>query len=315
MMTRSHGTATAKRPAAWPVWGEKLAAVLAELKEDQYLIVSTKLGRRFVQFAALGAYGLRSETVSNAYLEAAERLDDAQVAALLAAGWHAPTGTPEESTPDNDPDGSSNFYRDDAAPVPFDAVADLAVLTFAGILRVPHPDCLRYSAFEAVGEGSRPLDLPALGLKLADPDEGLAPSLADEVLETIREATGLEHLEYDDDGDIVVGYGNATVLIRPIEAVSIIRMHALLIDEVEKSTKLLERLNLLNAQGKLVRFFYSNDSVYAVTELVAAPFVKAHLARTFEHCCHVADETATQLRAEFGGEGDLAAPPPGDLLH
>ena len=153
--------------AAWPPFSQKLAAVLEKLEEDQFLILSVKRTNRFVQFAAQGAHGMRMETTSNNYLAQPDRLNKRQIATLVDAGWHDPTGTSTDSTPERDPDGSPNFFVDfPGASVSFEAVAKLAVSTLAEILRVPYPGFLQYTAF---GENMRAVVLPELGLKLAKP--------------------------------------------------------------------------------------------------------------------------------------------------
>lgn len=92
---------------AWPPFQRKLAAVLGQLEEDQFLVLSVKRSSgRYVQFAAQGSFGMRMETASNSYLDKPERLDELQMSTLIDAGWHAPTRDPVDSTPENDPDGS-----------------------------------------------------------------------------------------------------------------------------------------------------------------------------------------------------------------
>ena len=136
-----------KLSVAWPPFEKALASALAKLEEDQYLVISAKRGDRFVQFAGQGSFGMRAETVSNGFLPKSEQLSDEQIKALVALGWSPPTGTPETSTPETEPDGSPNFFRDFAQPVRHEAIAKLAVRTLAEVLRVPHPGFLQYEAF------------------------------------------------------------------------------------------------------------------------------------------------------------------------
>ncbi len=109
--------------SAWGPFAGKLASVLEQLREDQFLIISTKRSNRYVQFAGQGAFGIRAETVCNQYLPASDQLDAAQIATLQGFGWQLPTGSPDKATPERDPDGSPNFYIDYPVPVPY---ADLA---------------------------------------------------------------------------------------------------------------------------------------------------------------------------------------------
>ena len=135
---KCHGTKTLgskgnpsqrKLSVAWPPFEKALASALAKLEEDQFLVISAKRGDRFVQFAGQGSFGMRAETASNGFLPKSEQLDDEQIKALGALGWSSPTGTPETSTPETEPDGSPNFFRDFAQPVRHEAIAELAVRT------------------------------------------------------------------------------------------------------------------------------------------------------------------------------------------
>ena len=52
-----------------------LARTLAALREEEFLIISTKQGHYYLQFAGGGeAEAMRAEAVSNSYLEGIERL-------------------------------------------------------------------------------------------------------------------------------------------------------------------------------------------------------------------------------------------------
>src|SRR3954471_20257948 len=97
---------------AWLPFEKSLAAVLAQLEEDQYLVISVKRSGSYVQFAGQGSFGMRAETASNSYLPKAERLDHKQLEAMAAIGWRPPTGSPDSATPEKDPDGSPNFFQD-----------------------------------------------------------------------------------------------------------------------------------------------------------------------------------------------------------
>ena len=137
-------------PIDWPLYTEKLATALASLEEDEFLILVLKGTNRFVQFSAQGDNGMRAETTSNAYLSGSQRLDDSQIAALLALGWYSPTGSPDEAaTPDLDPCGSPNYFGHIVAPVPFKEVAEWAVKTLTEVLGAQDPGCLEYEHFSS----------------------------------------------------------------------------------------------------------------------------------------------------------------------
>ena len=137
--------------ATWNAYMHGLADVLSRMQMDGYLILEIAFSKRYVQFAAQGAIGMRVETTSNQYLEKQGQLSLEQIGMLDSLGWHAPTGTPAQSTPENDPEGSSNFFCDFKSPVAFDLVASLAVRTLVEVLEVPQPTFLEYEAFDADG--------------------------------------------------------------------------------------------------------------------------------------------------------------------
>ena len=217
-----------KTSVAWPPFAQKLATVLATLNEDQFLVILAKRSNRFVQFAGQGASGVRAESVSNQYLPRSEQLDAQQIARLKELGWQTPTGTAESSTPERDPDGSPNYFVEFASPVPFAALADLAVRTLVDVLRVPYPGFLEYEAFDA---DQNSIIHPELGLKRATrttPTDKLA-DVADRLLATIKEATGIADLAFDDDGDIQVRYGSMAAFIRPVGDPPYVRIRSLLL--------------------------------------------------------------------------------------
>src|SRR5215470_559829 len=135
------------RSSAWPPFAQSLTAVLAVLEEDQYLILERKGGWGYVQFAAQGPQGLRAEAMSNAYLSSDKQLSPEAVKRMTELGWSSPTGCPEGSTPKQDPDGSPNYFRDWARPVPFETVAQLAIDTLVDVYGIAHPGWLHYKTF------------------------------------------------------------------------------------------------------------------------------------------------------------------------
>ncbi len=297
--------ATNRLSVAWPPFAEKLAAALAKLEEDQYLILLVKRSNRFVQFAAQGSYGMRVETTSNAYLSKPEKLNKRQIATLLQDGWSDPTASPDESTPENDPDGSPNFFVEFSDPVSFTAVANLAVRTLAEILRVPHPGSLQYDAFTAEG---KKIALPKLGLQREKKASRKAErhDLPELLLEALKSTTGYSELEYDDDGDIGVRCGSAVIFVRLTNDPPYVRIHSHLLRGVEESEGLLARLNDMNANETQMHFIYRNDTVFAVADISAAPFVAAHVTQAFDRFCAIADGIDGLLQADFGGETAFA---------
>jgi len=176
--------------ADWVPFAQKLATALEKLEEHQFLILPVKRSRRYIQFSAQGAFGMRVETTSNSYLNKKEQLNEQQISFLIDVGWQAPTNTPNDSTPEKDPDGSPNYFVSFPAPISFTEVANLTVRTFAEVLCVPHPGRLQYFAFDKEAGN---FELPELGLKLEN--QKLKPvkekDIPQQLLGAIRETTGI----------------------------------------------------------------------------------------------------------------------------
>ena len=300
--------------AAWAPFSGKLATALGALAEDQCLVLSVKGANRFVQFAAQGSFGLRVETTSNGFLPKAERINARQRLALTDAGWHAPTGSAAEATPERDPDGSPNFFVDFGDPVPFASVAQLTVKTFAEILRVPHPGFLQYEAFDLTGGA---LVLPDLGLKLARRD--LPPDSPEDVtsalLETLRTATGIDDLEFDADGDLGIRFGSALTLVKLVDEPPHVSIASPILRDVEASPELFARLNDINANKTLMHFVFRNDSIYGMANISTRPFVADHVVLAFTSLSAIADGMGPLLQDEFGGQTAYADSIPSVLKH
>lgn len=299
---------------AWSPFEKKLAAVLARLEEDQYLVMSVKGTNRFVQFAAQGSFGMRVETTSNSYLPNSDQLEGEQIAALLEVGWTDPTGTPNKSTPENDPDGSPNFFVEFAVPVPLKSVAKLTIQTFAVILRVPHPASLEYEAFEREGQV---LTLPELGLKQTkrvskDDQQDDLPTL---LLATLRQHTGLKDLAYDGDSDISFQYGSAQVLVRLLSGAPFVRCYSRVLHDVEPNGAILSHLNDMNAREPMVHFVVRGDAIFALSDTCVAPFVADHVNLALSHFCVIVDGMDSLLQTDFGGQTTFTELMPSSLRH
>ena len=300
--------------ASWSPFSEKLTGVLGKLEEDQFLIVSIKGSKRFVQFAAQGSFGMRVETTSNSYLDKPEQLNRRQVAALVELGWSDPTGSGAESTPENDPDGSPNFFLDFSTPVPYQFIADLTVRTLTEILRVPYPGSLQYEAFQAPGQV---IALPELGLKYTR--QALASSEHEEVpqqlLAVLEAKTGLTNLEYDSEGDIGISYGSAVIFVRLIGNPLFVRFYSRILNDVEQADSILTRLNDMNAREPMVYFVARGDAIFAIADICAAPFVADHVFQAMPHFCSIVDGIDSLLQAEFGGQTALTESMPSSTRH
>jgi hypothetical protein len=146
-------------PSADQEWNgltDNLALCLANLVEDDYLVISYKRANYYLQFAAQGQFGMRVEAASNAYIVPAQaRLSPEGYVAMGELGWQIPTGVA-------DPDGSPNFFVDLPNPVDFKSLSERATRTFRQIYGMRHPGQLQYKAFSSGGAQIR---LPTLRLK------------------------------------------------------------------------------------------------------------------------------------------------------
>lgn len=302
---------------AWAPFAKKLAATLEQLVEDQYLVLLVKKSNRFIQFASQGSFGIRIETTSNHYLTKQEKLDERQIAALIKAGWQAPSGKSDEATPENDPDGSPNFFAEFSEPVSFETLAALTVRTFAEILRVPHPGFLQYEAFDDTEGEWAAMTLPELGLKQAKParQDDTLESLAQALLTTLKEETGISELDYDGDGDIGIRYGSAAAFVRLIGDPPHIRIYSPILNDVEENPDMFARLNDINANETLMRFYFQNGVIYGASDISAVPYVSAHVVQALAHFCEIADGMDSLLQGEFGGRTAFIESTPSLIKH
>lgn len=302
--TRHRGTPPSVRSADWPPFARKLVAVLKTLKEDQYLILSVKRSNQYVQFAGQGSFGIRMETTSNNYLAKPHQLGEQQIAALIDLGWHAPTGDSAKATPEKDPDGSPNFFIDYPTSRSFKGLAAIALRTLAEIINVPHPGYLEYEAFDA---DQNSFAIPELGLKRAKPTtaSGKATPLRDLLLAAIIEETGIADLDYDQDGDIGIRYGNVGAFVRLIGNPPYVRIYSRLLANIEESAKLLARLNEMNSDEAHMHFIFIEGAVFAISDVFVVPFVSQHVIYALKHFYQISEGISSLLEAEFGENAAL----------
>lgn len=277
----------------WIPFTENLTIVLSRLAEDQFLIILAKIGNRFIQFACQGAWGMRVEVSSNHFLEGDDELTHHQTDWLVSHGWNPPTGRPHEAIPERDPDGSPNYYIDFPTSANVADIAQIAVDAMVNALDLPYPSAMAYEARDTNGDA---LAFPELGLKFS---VGGNSSLMDQVLATFRTVTGIDDLELDEDGDVIVTYGS--IQICAVQLDNKVRVYSALITEVSESAALLWKLNRINDGKHRLRCFLHEETVFAAFDVSAAPFVAEHLAAGISEFSEVAEGLAIALRAEFAG--------------
>jgi hypothetical protein len=139
--------------AEWHHFARELSRTLSNLKKHQFLILEAQ-PPHYVQFVCEGSRGMRAESVSNGYLQGANRLSDEARSKVLKLGWNAPTIIPDPVSDRRGYDrhhGSPNYFLDFDPPVPHRFLANLAASTLHGVFGAQHPRELRYTAFEKRG--------------------------------------------------------------------------------------------------------------------------------------------------------------------
>lgn len=284
----------------WPLFTQNLCSVLAALEEDQYLIVSIKRTGQFIQFAGQGSFGMRCETSSNEFVSKAGQLDDLQLNAMTALGWMPPTGTLSEATPENDPDGSPNYYIDCLVPHNFTEIAQRTTDTFTKVLRVPHPGFLEYEAFDSE---DRLLNFPSLGLKRSQVQAPVnVEMLVKSLLSNLQAITGIKDLDFDGDGDIGLTRDDLPVFVRFAGSTPHVRFHTPLLQNIEESPGLLSALNELNSIDSL-HVFVREGTLIAFLDIPATPLVPEHIQRGLQKFCDEALGIKVWSELEFGGIG------------
>lgn len=306
----------AARGGAWEEFAITLATNLAQLEVDQFLILETR--RRpahYLQFAQQGPTGLRAETVSNAYLEEWERLDDEALGRLKGLGWLAPTYAPD-GTPDSD--RSPNYYAEWPLPVPYGDVGNMAVRTLEDVLDVHHPGFLRYKAF---AHGGAPIILPNLGLVRAN-DEVPSPSsptsspptppagpdeLLGQVKEVVRSLLGVDEVAVDDDGDVPIRSEASLTYVRVFTDAPVVRVFSPVLWDIGDPEDIEETVNDINKATHWVKAIWDRGTVVLFSDVVGSPLAEVQLTAAIESVISRADEYGPQLQQKYGGRTAFGA--------
>jgi hypothetical protein len=157
---RSSGSPADHGPA-WAELRDRLARVLSELADEEYLIVCSRTDpSAFVQFRGQGAAGLRIEAPGPTFANDGAGYRPEQLELIARLGFEPPTpgdvrrrraANEGGSTYLTDFDESVNFHRDFPPPVPAVLVADLAVSTLCEVHGIGVPAELVYDAFTYEG--------------------------------------------------------------------------------------------------------------------------------------------------------------------
>ncbi len=293
-------------PAHWHDFASALRNTMAHMPEDQYLILQCKGSKRFVQVATQHR-NIRVEASSNYFLSGRDALSAKDIKALCRLGWLAPTGTPEQATPERDPNGSCNYFLEQQLPVDFAQLATLLVKTLSVVMGVPHDGYIAYSAFGMNGEGD--VSYPHLGIKREVTDPNLRMNeLAERLLSVLKEASGCSTLAFDEDGYVEVTMAGQRCLVNVVGKPPMVRFLTPLLAEIRLSKKLLEQLNQLNLSDPSVCHVWSSDAVFAVQDIPAWPLQAQHVAASLDLFSETTAKSALWLQSEFGARASVLQP-------
>lgn len=140
-------------------------------------------------------------------------------------------------------------------------------------------------------------------------------TLAQRLLATMREVTGINDLDYDEEGDISIRFGSALVFVFQPGDTPYVRLYSPLLLNVEECRRLLARLNEINAGLGHMHFFHRDGTIYAMADVPAVPFVADHFAQVLRQFSETADGIADLLEAEFDGNIPYSEVMPSRLRH
>ncbi len=174
---------------AWANFLTKLVEVLKERETGDLFTLQAKESGEWIQFAT-ESRSFRIEVKSNFYRDDDDQLSVEQVIGLADIGWSAPTGNPEQSTPENDLYGSPNYFVDVKAPLKLKVLETLIARTFVEVFGVSEPDALSYQGFDCEGNS---LSCPSLGIKpyVYEAESSPNPKFPQLFLNVLKETTGI----------------------------------------------------------------------------------------------------------------------------
>jgi hypothetical protein len=313
-MRDEHDDLEASTERAWRGFRQRLADGLAEMAEDDVLLVEVETGvdedeldgaAPYVQFVAWGAGMLRAEVASNNYLD--ERyelsLDDALL--LAEMGWTQPA---YDDAGDPIP-GKENFHLDTPRREA-DRVAVLTVRAIREVFGCPHPAFLSADGLERGPETPAVAPARADGeVELTYPDDhDELQALVDGALEVMFESPA----RHDEDGDLPITCGESLVFVRVLADEPTVEVFAdIVVDVGDRARAMIEaaRLNLGSADHQ---FVVRGDRLVMRTSLVAWPFSPTQLRVVVGRFCHEVDDIAAEAATSVGGRRFLEPVPTED---
>ncbi len=283
-----------------PIWldqAERLARVLEQMQDGEFLIISLKNSNRYVQFSAQGARGFRVESTCNAFLKTADQLGPQALRKLAALGWRQPTGELRQATPMKDPEGSPNFFQNFEVRNGYAAMAELTVRTLREVHRAPSPIFLEYYAFD---ERGNQLSYDELWItRTIYGSTAKKNKLGKMLRRALRECTGLAELDYQTDGKMCVVYGAATLRVELVGTLPMVEFSTVLVHGVGESRAVLEWINELNRRHAEVKFVRRDAGITASTSVLAHPFIAEHVVSAMNHLMRVIDDVWIHMPASM----------------
>lgn len=287
---------------AWGALENRLGTWLEEVPPDETVLLELAWSEEdmdeavpYVQLVVEGL-NVRSEAVSNDYLDERFRLEDARVEQLMALGWHA------------DPEGSGNFWRDDEVPGDADALAGLLVATLRDVYGVPAPSFLEASGFGE--DGPLEADQLPFGLMVAEPETpsiDLTVSLAldpDELRDLVADAVSSVvdgEVEFDPDGDIPVPAEDTVVYVRVEEDSPAVTLFAAVLQDVRWTPRVGHTLNEVNKSIRYGRVVFHDGHVLLEYRLFCRPFVPELLRNALIGLLSLVDGLGVRMQESIGG--------------
>jgi hypothetical protein len=296
---------------AWSRFQARLADHLAEMGDDDVLVVDTEVARSdlpgaapYVQFAG-GDATVRGEVSSNNYLAEAHELDAGDVSRLVDLGWRPPTVGPGKPLGG----GSANFFVD-LPRVEADRLAVMAVKALREVFGIAHPAFL--SAGELGQDPDAPVSIPA---EEGSPEPLAVMPQSAEHLNDLVDAALIPLFgstpERDADGDIPVPWGSSLVFVRVDEETPVVDLFSVVVEGVVDLERAAFEVGVLNRDLRFVKFFLVERRVLARVNLPAWPFVPEHLRSMLTGMSAKIDEIDEDLLARVGGRLPFASPDEG----
>jgi hypothetical protein len=284
--------------AAWTVFRQHLADRLAELPEDEFVLVELAgedgSGARPYCQAMAGEGSLRVEAVSNTYLADEHRLEAAQEEALVRIGFDPPEA-------EDWSEGETNFFVT-LEQREADLAAVMMVRAMREVFAVIHPVWLDAGGLEPALAGGSADEEPSGG---PSPEAPVMPRSVEEVRAAVDAAVaGLydEAPEWDDDGDLPLPTEHNVVWVSVNGTNPRILLHCCLLVDVTDPATALREVNRLNRQEFGLTFVLRDDKISVCREIAVHVVVPQVLKEEAERLLAQVDGWAAEL-------ADTLAPP------